>query len=223
MTDKDAIIKQIRADLRLAMDGVVSSSMREKGMDYKMNFGVNIPKIRLISRNYTAGKDLAETLWRTDVRELKILATLLYPVDEFTPETAEKWAREIPNQEIREQICMNLLQTLSFAGTLVNEWVFSSDEQLRTTGYWLFARVAITRSDAVRKINTEEMVNKAIEDVSSASVFLYQAALSALKFAGRGSKALAGEILDRLSDYRNSPDPKQQEIFDALRFEFNYG
>ena len=36
-------LKDIKTQLRLSMNGVVSQSMREKGLDYKLNFGVELP------------------------------------------------------------------------------------------------------------------------------------------------------------------------------------
>ena len=38
-------LKEIRTQLRLAMNGVISTSMREKGIVYKLNFGVPLPEI----------------------------------------------------------------------------------------------------------------------------------------------------------------------------------
>ena len=38
-------IREIRKELRLAMNGVISTSMREKGIVYKLNFGVRNPEI----------------------------------------------------------------------------------------------------------------------------------------------------------------------------------
>ena len=62
------IIKKIRTDLRLAMNGVVSSSMRDKGADYKLNFGVDLPRIKGIAKKYEPNVDLAKELWKLDVR-----------------------------------------------------------------------------------------------------------------------------------------------------------
>ena len=115
-------IQQIRADLRRSMNGVASKSMREKGLNYKLNFGVDIPRLREFAKRYPVDAQLAELLWKQETRELKILATMLYPVEEFGVDKAEKWVIEIINQEIREQVCMNLFQKLSFAGKLVQNW-----------------------------------------------------------------------------------------------------
>ena len=43
-------IREIRKELRLAMNGVISTSMREKGIVYKLNFGVPYPEIKEIAR-----------------------------------------------------------------------------------------------------------------------------------------------------------------------------
>ena len=71
----DELIRNIRTDLRLAMNGVVSSSMRDKGVDYKMNFGVDVPRIKGIAEKYEPNAALAKELWQIDVRELKISNT----------------------------------------------------------------------------------------------------------------------------------------------------
>ena len=38
-------LKDIKTQLRLSMNGAVSQSMREKGLLYKLNFGVELPRM----------------------------------------------------------------------------------------------------------------------------------------------------------------------------------
>ena len=38
-------IKEIKKQFRLFMNGVVSQSMREKGLEYKINFGIELPRL----------------------------------------------------------------------------------------------------------------------------------------------------------------------------------
>ncbi len=211
-------IRKIRKDLRLSMNGVVAASMREKGMNYGMNFGVKLPDIRRIASRYIPDKELAETLWKQDVRELKIIATLLYPSDEFSREDAARWILGIPTQEIREQVCMNLFSKTDFADELVNGWVNQENEDMRLTGYWLFARLAIIRATSFERVDKNNIVERAFSDLTSDSLFLFQAALNALKFAGRDSPQLASAILNRLKSSEKSS--KGKEIADILRFEF---
>ena len=133
------------------MNGAVSTSMRDKGINYRMNFGVGIPRINEISEKYKQDQNLAETLWNDDVRELKILATLLYPIEQFSKELAMSWIVEVKDQELREQLCKNLLQNLPFADELVEESTKNSIEYIRSTGYWLFARLCIIKAETLEK------------------------------------------------------------------------
>lgn len=50
-------LKAIKRSFFLRMDGTASRSMREKGLDYKINWGVSIPDLRQMAAQY--GKDYA--------------------------------------------------------------------------------------------------------------------------------------------------------------------
>lgn len=89
--------------------------MREKGLVYKLNFGVELPRIKGIAAGYEKDHSLAQALWKEDIRECKILAGLLQPVESFLPEIADIWVEDIRNIEIAELTCMNLFQHLPYA------------------------------------------------------------------------------------------------------------
>ena len=216
----DELIKNIRTDLRLAMNGVVSSSMRNKGADYKMNFGVDVPRIKGIAEKYEANAALAKELWKLDVRELKILSTMLYPVNEFTEENANEWVNEIPNQEIRENLCRNLLQQLPYADVLVQKWSESSDQSVRLTGYWLYVRLMMIKADVLKRINIQSVIENALTDVHSEDALLHTAALNVLKQVVRRDEKGADHIMKQISDFSTSENPMEKEIYDNLQFEF---
>lgn len=217
----DRIIKDIRTDLRLAMNGVVSSSMRDKGVDYKMNFGVDVPRIKGIALKYKENADLAEKLWVLDVREMKILATMLYPVDQFTEADADRWANEIVSQEIREHLCINLLQHLPYANLLVEKWIEDDSEFIRLTGFWLYVRLMLVQSDVLKNISKELVVEKAMRDVQSDNGLLSKSALNALKQMVRRDANLAEVIMKQIAGFAKSENKIEKEIFDSLRFEYD--
>lgn len=213
------LIRNIRTDLRLAMNGIVSSSMRDKGMDYKLNFGVDVPRIKGIAAKYEPNANLAKELWKLDVRELKILSTMLYPLDEFKEKNANKWANEIPNQEIRENLCRNLLQELSYADELVQKWVEDSNESLRLTGYWLYVRLMMIEADVLERIKTMPIIEKALVDVHSEDNLLSTAALNVLKQVVRRNYEGADMVMSQIGKLATSANPKEKEIYDNLQFE----
>ena len=217
---QEEIIRDIRKRCRMAMNGVASASMRGYGLNYKLNFGVSIQKIKEIASRYESDKDLAETLWLDGTRELKILATLLYPTDQFSKETANEWVSQVPNQEIREQVCLNLFQILDFSDQIALEWINEEDENVRATGYWLIVRLLLAKKFAgTIEIDTYQYIWK---DIVSENVSLRNAAVLFLKNAGKSSPTLAEKILEKVAIFKDSEDPLQKEIYDSLSFEFEF-
>lgn len=217
---QEEIIRDIRKRCRMAMNGVASASMRGYGLNYKLNFGVSIQKIKEIAARYQPDKDLAETLWLDGTRELKILATLLYPTDQFSKAVADHWVSQIPNQEIREQVCVNLFQTPDFADEMSLDWINNEDENVRSTGYWLLVRRLLTKKfEGTIQIDTFQHIWK---DMVSENVSLRNAAVLFLKNGGKTSPQLAELILENVSVFKNSEDMLQKEIYDSLSFEFEF-
>ena len=217
---QEEIIRDIRKRCRMAMNGIASASMRSYGLNYKLNFGVSIQKIKEIAARYEADKDLAETLWLDGTRELKILATLLYPIDLFTIETANRWVSQIPNQEIREQVCVNLFQITEFADTVALEWINNGDENVRSAGYWLIVRRLLTKTfNSTIQLDRFKYI---WDDISSENVSLRNAATLFLKNAGKTTPQLADQILEKVIIFKDSENPVNKEIYDSLSFEFEF-
>ncbi len=213
-------IQAIRKDLRLSMDGILSTSMRDKGVDYKLNFGVTTPQLREIAKKYTIDKDLAEALWKENVRELRILATMLYPVDEFSEETANMWMEDTTgNPELKEQLCMNLLQNVPFSYNLVNTWAISEKDNARLLAYLLFVRLLRIKSVAITRLLLYPLLDSAVNDTKKESISLRHAALNALMNACRFGEEIGNYILDKITDYKDSEDNSKREIYEAISFE----
>jgi 3-methyladenine DNA glycosylase AlkD len=217
---REDIIKDIRKRCRMAMNGIAAAGMRRRGLDYKLNFGLSIPRIRDLSKRYRADAELAGRLWKENTRELKILATLLYPIDMFSEDRAADWVSEISNQEIREQVCANLFQHLPYAGPIALVWANSPETETRTTGYWLLVRLFLIKK--VGHTLFTDSLSSVWDDVISDDIFLRNASLSVLKHIGRQSKDIADQILYRLSVYREDNDPIKREAFNSIAFEFDY-
>ena len=44
--DVNSQVKEIKQSFRQMMDGAVAQSMRDKGVDYHLNWGVTLPRLR---------------------------------------------------------------------------------------------------------------------------------------------------------------------------------
>lgn len=213
-------IQDIRRKCRMHMNGDVSASMRKYGLEYKMNFGLLISQIRTIASGYQADKSLAEQLWKENTRELKILAGMLCPTNTFTHEDATRWAKEIPNQEIREQLTVNLFQNLPFAEELTHRWAVDHATDLRTTAYWLLTRILIT--DHARLENEDLPYPHLYRDALSQEVLLRQSALLALKRLARKYPHKREYILQKIKKESASQEDIREGVIDELQFEFDF-
>lgn len=215
-------LRAIRRDCRLAMNGVVSTSMREYGLDYKLNFGLMNQQIKALADKYGASKELAEKLWTENTRELKILATLVYPIEEFTSEDAYRWIKNIPNQEIREQICFNLLQNIPSATLFAKEWMLDDDKNVRTTAYWLMTRLLLAKK-VENQLLINDMGDYIWEDIFDQETFLRKASLGVLKHLVRQSKEEAQATLNKLESYNeDKEDQLKQKAYQEIAFEVEF-
>ena len=215
----EEIIKDIRFRLRKAMNGIVSASMRQKGVEYKLNFGVSIPEIKAIATAYQPNEELAQWLWSQDVREHKILATILYPHEAFTKEQAENWAGDIRHQEIAELFCINLLQHLAFAKELAEQWIKDDREYVKVCGFLLYVRLY---KQGNTTLSADYLLAEAKKTIDSGISHPQRAAVLALKHYGRQGKTESNAVLDSFKDYQHSESSVKQETYNDLAFEFEY-
>lgn len=217
---QDTII-QIRSRLRLDMNGIVSASMRAKGINYKLNFGVSLPQLKVIAKEFHPDELLAQTLWGEDVRELKILATMLYPPEKFTQEQANLWVNDIRYTEMAEQYCSNLLQEVPFAETLADNWIQSDSTIIQTTGFILYARLC-TKGISLSPTHAERLINTATTLFNEGYSATLQAAITAVKRFGRQTTEQADNVLSATAALATDKSSAKQEIYNDLKFEFEY-
>lgn len=127
-------IKEIKKELRLAMNGIVSSLQRNQGLNYKINFGVEIPRLKGIASNFEKNEELAKRLWQDNIRECKMLAIFLMPEDGYSG-VAEEWIAEAPFTEIADHLAMIILSKLPDATEKAIKWIQNSDGMFRYCGF----------------------------------------------------------------------------------------
>lgn len=139
--DVNETVKEIKRSFRLLMNGVVSQSMRQKGVDYKINWGVSLPDLQKMAQQYGKCYKLAAALWQENIRECKILATLIMPPEEMDKTLAEQWVGDINSQDLAEMACFNLFQHLQQAADLSYQWMNSDREIEQMCGYLILSRL----------------------------------------------------------------------------------
>ncbi len=178
--DTHEIVKDIKSRFRLYMNGIASQSMREKGLDYKVNFGIELPRLKEIAAEFQPSHEVAQALWKENIRECKILAGLLQPVDTFYPEIADIWVEDIHNPEIAEMTVMNLFRRLPYASEKAFEWMAAEGEYFQLCGFLLMAHL-LMRGNRLSERSEAELVDQAQAAIQSDQPLVARAARTALQ------------------------------------------
>ena len=124
----------IIAQIKQRMNGAVVESMRESGIVYKVNYGVTIPELQQIAQPYKGNHDLAIQLFEQDIRECKIIATMIDDPAQVTGDQIDNWCEDFDNVEIVEQVCSNLFWKSDFALPRSYEWCIEDDDLMKKAG-----------------------------------------------------------------------------------------
>ena len=177
--DIQAQVKEIKQSFRQMMDGAVAQSMRNKGVDYKLNWGATLPRLRKKADEIGKNYDLAIALWKEDVRECKILATMVMPADVVLPEVIDIWMEQMPRQEIAEQAAFNLFQYLPYAPEKAYTWMASDKELYQLCGFHILSRLFMNKQEPnERGIN--EFIDQAIVALQEGSIPVRKAAMACM-------------------------------------------
>ena len=179
-------IKELKRGFRLVMNGPASQSMREKGLDYRLNWGGPFIQLKQMAADLPHDYDFAIALWKEDIRECKILATLLMPHDKMPEEVAEIWMEQTHSQEMAEMQAFNLYQYVSYAPKLAYRWMALDDTVKEICAYDILGRLFMKGQEPnERGIN--EFIDQAVTALKSPSAGLRHAAMNALtRFADLG-------------------------------------
>ena len=116
--DLDAQVRDIKRLLRAAMDGVLSHAMRQSGVNYRVNFGVETFRLVEMAADLPHSVRLSTALYADDIRELRLLAFLVVPPEEVDEELALHYVEGLRYVEEAQMLVLHLLAERPFASQL---------------------------------------------------------------------------------------------------------
>lgn len=219
--DVHETIKEIKGQFRLYMNGIASQSMREKGLGYKLNFGIELPRLKEIAARYEKKHEVAQILWKENIRECKILAGMLQPVETFYPEIADIWIEDMHYPEIAELTCMNLFQYLPYASEKAFEWMADEREYFQLCGFMLMAKL-LMNGNKLNERSEAEFLDQAIVTLESEGVLSQKAAATALKKFAVQSKENGKKVNRLLSPLTKSEKSGVASLAGEIKLESEY-
>lgn len=203
------------------MNGMVSQSMREKGMEYKLNFGIEYPRIKEIAAGYEPDHELAQALWKENIRECKILAGLLQPADTFYQEIADIWIEGMDYPELAEYTVMNLFQRLPYASEVVFHWMADEREMFQLCGFLLMARL-LMKGEKLNERAEAEFLDQACTAVEGDCGPVQKAASVALRKYAHQSRDNKRTVSKQLGIWAKSEKPAVRALAEEIKADLEF-
>ena len=172
-------LKEIKQRFFLSMNGIVSRSMREKGIEYKINWGIELPVLKRMAAEYGQDYDLARALWKEDIRECKILATLIMPAERMDAELMSLWLEQTTSFEMAEMVAFNLFRHVKGVADCAFEWIASASDIYQTCGFHVMARL-LKENNMLNDRDRNEIEDQAQAALTGGSLQVRRAAAACL-------------------------------------------
>lgn len=210
--DNTALMLQLLKRLKVEMNGAVTGAMQERGIVYPLNYGVSVPTIRDIAREYGSNHSLALLLYQQQVRELKLAALFVEDPACVTAEQVEQWSRDFTNPEIVELTVMYLFSRTTAAVEKISDWLASNELYLRYAGLLMLLRVAC--GPLCDEGRTKSLLHETDQMLSEhePEPLLIRGAVNAFSRCAMLSEGVQRVVTDIAKRYADSQLPQLQEL-----------
>ena len=190
-------LQLIKRDFRSLMNGTAAASLREKGLHYRLIFGVEWPQPMRLSAEIGKDHDLAQALWKEDIRECRLLAGLIQPVETFSLELADVWIETMHYPEEAQYTVLSLFRHLPHVSEAAFQWIARSEEMYRLCGWLVLARLFM-KGLPLNTRSEDEFIDQAETSLQDPSLAVRVAARNAvLKYSliGEREEHRVGKII----------------------------
>ncbi len=178
--------------------------------------GIRSPDLRKLAKKLGADQELAESLWRSEIHEAKILATYLAEPKKLTVQKAEKWLGEIYSWDVCDSFCRALADTV-YAYDQAKLWSSRQEEFVKRAGFVTMVNLAIHDKQAPdHKLEAffPLMINEAWDERN----FVRKSVNWALRQIGKRNLVLNGKAIEIAHQIKNQGTSSAKWIAnDALR------
>jgi 3-methyladenine DNA glycosylase AlkD len=190
-------VEEILSELRQAGDSQRVASLK-RFRAASPAFGVGLPALRSLAKRIGHDHGLAQALWKTPVREARILASLIDERERVTGNQMDRWAKSFDNWEICDQVCQNLFAQTPMALPKAVEWMRRPEEFVKRAGFVLVA-VRAVHDDRTDDQMFADLLPTLLAAADDDRAYVRKGASWALRQIGKRSDRLRTRVLDTVS------------------------
>ena len=143
--------EQIIAYLTSLSDSTRLKEMEKFGINTSNTLGISLMELRKLAKKIGKNHDLALTLWKKDIREVRILAALIDIPHKVSEEQMDEWVEDFNSWDICDHCCIHLFDKTDFARKKIDEWSKRQEEFVKRAAFALIAVIAVHDKNASNK------------------------------------------------------------------------
>lgn len=118
------------------------AGMARFGIRVEKTYGVSAPKLHALAREIGRDHALSQQLWRSGIRDARVLAALIGEPQKLTAAQMDRWCRDFSSWDVVDAACMYLFAPSPLAWRKAVEWTRRKPEFEKRAGFALMACLA---------------------------------------------------------------------------------
>lgn len=209
-------VEQILTRLRSMADPKVLEQEKRLGIDIENGLGISIWDLRKVAKELGHDQALAEQLWKTGVREARLLAGYVADPETISEATIERWAKDFNSWDIVDQVA-DAIWLSPYAFKKANEWSKRREEFVKRAGFVIMAGLAAQVKEA-SNADMEKFFPIIVRESTDERNFVKKAVNWALRNIGKRNASLNRKAIATAKQIAKKDDKTAQWIAkDALK------
>ena len=209
-------VKEVVARLHSMADPKLLENEKRLGIDIENGLGISIWDLRKVAKEIGHDQPLAEQLWKTGIREARLLAGYIADPDTISEATIERWAKDFNSWDIVDQVA-DAIWLSPFALKKVNEWSNRREEFVKRAAFVIIAGLAATVKD-VSDAELEKFLQIIVRESTDDRNYVKKAVNWALRNIGKRNTSLNRKAIDTAKQIAKMDNKTAQWIAkDALK------
>jgi 3-methyladenine DNA glycosylase AlkD len=134
---------EVMNKLNALSDPKAVEGMARFGINPKKNLGVSVAIIRKMAKEIGKDHDLALKLWKTKIRDARLLAATIDDPEKVTEKQIERMVLDLDSWDICDHCCSDIFLSSKYARKKAVEWSDREEEFVKRAGFSLMARLAV--------------------------------------------------------------------------------
>jgi 3-methyladenine DNA glycosylase AlkD len=193
------------------------AGMARFGITTDKAFGVRIPLLRKMAKEIGVDHTLAQALWKTEIHEARILASMIDDPARVSEAQMEAWVKDFNSWDLCDQVCDNLFARTGLVFEKAVEWTGRQEEYVKRAGFTMMACVAFHLKTLPDEFFSDYF-SIIIREATDKRNFVRKAVNWALRNIGKRSLALNAKAIETAREIEKIDDKTARWIAkDALR------